>query len=90
MREVNTEHQMVGWYKVAEMGAFYNEQVVRTQHEWQSEAPEALLLVYGQLKEDGNVSRRSGTSLTCAPFSLNYPQTQHPSRRAHCPSKLCG
>ena len=47
LREVNVDHMSVGWYRVSDMGTFYDMDVATTLLAWQSEITETVILVYG-------------------------------------------
>jgi hypothetical protein len=48
LREVNVDHMSVGWYRVSDMGTFYDMDVATTLLEWQSEIAETVILIYGR------------------------------------------
>jgi len=50
LREVNVDHNTVGWYSSTYMGSFINESAIETQYNYQDRIKKSVVLVYDPLK----------------------------------------
>lgn len=50
LRDVNIDHNTVGWYQTTYMGSFINDQLIETQFSYQSALPKSVVVVYDPLK----------------------------------------
>ena len=47
LREVNIDHNSVGWYQSAQLGAYVSQQLIETQFAYQQDIPNSVCIIYG-------------------------------------------
>jgi len=66
LREVNVDHNTVGWYSSTYMGSFVNELTIETQYNYQDRIKKSVVLIYDPLKT-------SQGTLSLKAFRLTQP-----------------
>lgn len=52
LREVNVDHLQVGWFQASTPLPFMTEDFIFSQHDFQQQLPQSVVLVYGLLRLD--------------------------------------
>ena len=52
LRQVNVDHQHVGWYQSAQFGNFLSPTLLESQFSYQMSIEESVCLIFGQLKKE--------------------------------------
>jgi translation initiation factor 3 subunit H len=47
LREVNIDHNSVGWYQSTYLGSYVTQQLIETQFAYQQDIPNSVCIVYG-------------------------------------------
>jgi len=75
LREVNVDHDTVGWYCSTYLESFINESTIETQYKYQESIKKAVVLVYDPLKTSQGVLSLKAYRLTQAFMELFKTQT---------------
>jgi len=75
LREVNVDHNTVGWYSSALMGSFLNETTIETQWNFQDTFKKSVLLIYDPLKTSQGILSLRALRLSPAFMELYRTQT---------------
>ena len=50
LRQVNVDHQHVGWYQSSQFGNFLSPQLLESQFSYQTSIDESICLIFGERK----------------------------------------
>jgi len=75
LREVNVDHNTVGWYSSALMGSFLNETTIETQSKFQDTFKKSVLLIYDPLKTSQGLLSLRALRLSAAFMELYRSQS---------------
>ena len=51
LRQVNVDHQHVGWYQSSQFGNFLSPQLLESQFSYQTSIEESICLIFGEKKK---------------------------------------
>jgi translation initiation factor 3 subunit H len=80
LRDVNIDHNTVGWYQTTYMGSFVNDQLIETQYNYQSTLPKSVVVVYDPLKSTQGALALKAYRLTDS-FMTLFAQGQFTTER---------
>ena len=75
LREVNVDHNTVGWYHSSYMGSFLNESMIETQYNYQDRIKKSVVIIYDPLKTSQGALSLKALRLTQKFMSLYKTQT---------------
>jgi len=75
LREVNVDHNTVGWYHSSFMGSFLNESMIETQYNYQDRIKKSVVIIYDPLKTSQGALSLKALRLTQSFVSLYKTQT---------------
>jgi len=75
LREVNVDHNTVGWYHSSYMGSFLNESMIETQYNYQDRIKKSVVIIYDPLKTGQGALSLKALRLTQKFMSLYKTQS---------------